>query len=662
MENKILKLRKLLDKYNYEYHVLDIPTIDDSEYDNLMRQLIELEQQNPQYDDPNSPSHRVGSVVLDQFSKQQHTIAMLSLGNVFNFEELDAFINKIENEIGECQYVCECKIDGIAMSLTYENNKLIQGVTRGDGIVGENVTNNIKTIKSIPLSIDYSDDLIVRGEVFMPKKSFEKVNQIRENNNEELFVNCRNAAAGSMRQLDSKVCASRQLDAFWYHLPQGDNYGIDNHYESLLFLEKQGFKVNKKYTKLCDNSKQIWEFITKLSSEKDHLEYDIDGVVIKVNEFDKQNMLGYTSKYPKWAIAYKFPAQEVVTKLEDIFLTVGRTGKITPNAKLQQVFVAGSKVGFAQLHNEDMIKLKDIRINDYVVVRKAGEIIPEVVKSLVERRDNTQVEYIFPTVCPICNHKLYRYENESHHYCINVDCEARVVESIAHFASRDAMNIDTLGIKKVEAFHKNGWLNTIQDIFSLNKFEQEICNAIGFKEKSYNNLIESIEKCKSNSLEKLINGLGIKQVGEKASKVLAKNFKDIDSLINASVEQLTEIDDIGPITAIAIYDYFRQENNIETIQVFKDNGVNLIYLGDEQKQSYFTGKNVVLTGSLNIFDRKHATKVLENLGANVVGSVSSKTSLVIFGENAGSKLSAANELNVDTMSEHEFVEMVKKYD
>ena len=428
MENKILKLRELLNKYNYEYQVLDKPTIDDVEYDNLMRQLIELEQENPQFDDPNSPTHRVGSIVLSQFEKVQHAIPMLSLGNVFNYEELSDFIDKIKKEIGECQFVAECKIDGLAMSLTYDSNEFIQGVTRGDGTIGENVTSNIKTVKSVPLKIDYANTLQVRGEIFMPKKSFNKLNKIREENGDELFANCRNAAAGSIRQLNSKVCASRNLDGFWYHVPQGEKYGIDNHYDSLMFIDKLGFKVNKKYTRLFNDVDEIWKFIMELSEIREQLPFDIDGVVIKVNNFKQQEKLGYTAKFPKWAVAYKFPALQVVTKLEDIFITVGRTGKITPNAKLEQVFVAGTKVGFAQLHNEDIIKSKDIRINDYVIIRKAGDIIPEVVSSIKERRDDSQIEYVFPTHCPICGHKIYRYEKEAHHYCSNVDCPARVVE------------------------------------------------------------------------------------------------------------------------------------------------------------------------------------------------------------------------------------------
>ncbi len=662
MENKILKLRELLNKYNYEYQVLDKPTIDDVEYDNLMRQLIELEQENPQFDDPNSPTHRVGSIVLSQFEKVQHAIPMLSLGNVFNYEELSDFIDKIKKEIGECQFVAECKIDGLAMSLTYDSNEFIQGVTRGDGTIGENVTSNIKTVKSVPLKIDYANTLQVRGEIFMPKKSFNKLNKIREENGDELFANCRNAAAGSIRQLNSKVCASRNLDGFWYHVPQGEKYGIDNHYDSLMFIDKLGFKVNKKYTRLFNDVDEIWKFIMELSEIREQLPFDIDGVVIKVNNFKQQEKLGYTAKFPKWAVAYKFPALQVVTKLEDIFITVGRTGKITPNAKLEQVFVAGTKVGFAQLHNEDIIKSKDIRINDYVIIRKAGDIIPEVVSSIKERRDDSQIEYVFPTHCPICGHKIYRYEKEAHHYCINVDCPARVVESIAHFASRDAMNIDTLGIKKVEAFHNNGWLNKIEDIFSLSKYETQICDAPGFGIKSYNNLIESIEISKQNSLEKVLNGLGIKQVGDKASKVLAKHFKNIDGLINAEIFQLETIRDIGSITAVAIYDYFNETSNLEMIQVLKDNHVNLIYLGEQVQESVFSGKNIVLTGSLSVYNRKEATALLEKLGANVVGSVSAKTSLVIYGESAGSKLKKANDLNIDTMSEDDFVSLVKQYD
>lgn len=661
MTERILELRKLLNQYNYEYHVLDKPTIPDTEYDQLLKELIELEALHPEMYDENSPTLKVGGTVLDSFVKVTHKRPMLSLGNVFNYEELKDFAMKVEREVGPCEYVAECKIDGLAMSIHYENGRFKQAVTRGDGVVGEDVTNNVKTIRSLPMNIPYQKELELRGEVYMPKKSFAILNRQREIDHEELFANCRNAAAGSIRQLDSKVAASRKLDAFWYHLPDGEEYGLKTHYDSLMWFKELGFKVNQ-YSVLCKDIEEVWKFIEEMTEKRAELPFDIDGVVVKVNDYAKQRQLGFTIKVPKWAIAYKFPAEEVKTRLEDIFITVGRTGKCTPNARLTQVFLAGTKVGFAQLHNEDMILSKDIRINDIVVVRKAGDIIPEVVRSCPEERDGTQLPYHFPKECPVCKGRLVRLEGEAHHYCQNPDCPARVVESIAHFASRDAMNIDGLGEKKVETFHNMGWLNSIEDIFCLENHKDEILNTPKFGQKSYDNLAQAVEHSKQNSLEKLICGLGIRQVGEKAAKILAQRFKNMDALMAAEISDLEEIKDIGRITAEAIVTFFDDPKQKEMIEFLKDKGVNMTFIQDETVESYFSGKTVVLTGSLQLFDRKEATALLEKMGAHVTGSVSKKTDLVIYGENAGSKLTKAEQLNIMIMSEEHFMEEVNKHE
>ncbi len=655
-ENRIKELRELITRYNYEYHVLDNPTIPDSEFDRLFRELIDLENKHPELYDPSSPTQKLGHAVLDSFSKVIHEKAMLSLGNVFSYEELREWANKIEKEYGRVEYCVEYKIDGLAMTLIYEDGLFTMAATRGDGITGEDVTNNVKTIKSVPMSIPYKQRYEIRGEVYMPKKAFVALNLQRQENGETLFANPRNAAAGSIRQLDSRIAASRGLDAFWYHVP--DDVNADNHYDSLIYAKKLGFKVNdgiKKYMSIED----IINWIKEVSEFRHDLPYEIDGMVIKVNSYATQKALGFTSRTPKWAIAYKFPPEEAITKIEDIFVTVGRTGKCTPNAKFKSVFLAGTTVSYATLHNEDFIKDKDIRIGDEVVVRKAGEIIPEVVRSLHEKRDGSQKEYIFPSFCPVCGSRIYRLENEAAHYCINNDCSARLVEGIAHFASRDAMNIDGLGVKKVELFYHAKLLNSFEDIYHLAEHKDELLSLNKFGLKSYENLITAIENSKSNSLERLIYSLGIRQVGEKASKILASEYLNMDKLLQADKESLSTIKDIGPITAEAIVDFFSEEQNIKMIEAFKEAGINMNYLGTKTNgESLFNHKTVVLTGTLASYTRSEAKKILEDLGANVAGSVSKNTDFVIFGQEAGSKLDKARSLNITCIDEEEFKEML----
>ena len=653
---RIKELRNLLKRYSYEYYTLDKPTVPDSEYDMLFRELQDLEEKHPEMYDPNSVTQRVGYEILSEFQKVTHERPMLSLGDVFSYDELRDWAKKITDVYGKVEFCAEYKIDGLAMSLIYEDGLFKHAVTRGDGITGEDVTSNVRTIQSIPMSIPYKQRYDIRGEVYMPKSSFNRVNRERLANGEEEFANPRNAAAGSIRQLDSRICASRGLDGFWYHVP--DDVNSDTHYGSLEYARKLGFIVNET-TSLFNDIEDVIRFIDDTQKIRHDLPYEIDGMVIKVNSYELQRQLGFTSRIPKWAIAYKFPAEEVRTKVEDIFITVGRTGKCTPNAKLTPVKVAGTTVSFATLHNEDNISDKDIRIGDTVIVRKAGDIIPEVVRSIKEERNGSQVKFIFPEICPVCGGRLYRFEDEAAHYCVNSECKARLVFSIAHFTERNAMNIDGLGEKRVEAFLNEGLLTSFEDIYKLFNRKDDILKMEKFGEKSYDNLIEAIENSKKNSLERLINGLGIRQVGEKAAKVLAAYFKNMDAFMNASQEELSNIHDIGPITAEYIREFFNEDSNREMIAQLKLLGVNMDYIDTSSKEeSVFTGKTVVLTGTLEHYSRNEATALLENLGAKVSGSVSKKTDYVIYGTEAGSKLDKANALGVTTLSEADFEKLL----
>lgn len=657
-ENRILFLRKELEKYSIEYYVYDNPSVSDQEYDRLMQELMTLEEKHPEMYDANSPSQRIIGQVLEGFEKVRHDSQMLSLGNVFNYEEIEEFVNRIQGSVKDAEFVVECKYDGLAMSLIYENGSFVRAVTRGDGLVGEDVSANIKTIQSIPMHIPERRHVEVRGEVYMPKKSFEELNERQKKNNQALFANPRNAAAGSIRQLDSGVCASRKLDAYWYYFQNAQDFGILTQQEALDRMRSLNFKVNPLY-KVCKNTKEIWEFIQSIQEKRNDLPYEIDGMVIKLNSLSDQRTLGSTAKVPRYATAYKFPAERVQTRLLDIVITVGRTGKITPNAVLEPVRIAGTTVSAAQLHNEDMILSKDLRINDIVVVQKAGEIIPEVVSSVKERRDGSQVPYVYPTHCPVCGSRLVRLEGEAAHYCINQDCPARVVESMIHFASRDAMDIDTLGDKKIEQLHEFGFLNSIEDIYFLHEHREELLEKRGYQKKSVDKMLETIETSKKQPLALLLYGLGIRQVGKKAAAILANYFVSMDALMKADVDTLVSINDIGPITAQSIVEFFKDESNQKLIQTLKEQGLNMIQEKQEIKASRFTNKTVVLTGTLEHYTRNEAKEILENLGANVSGSVSKKTDYVIYGTAAGSKLAKAQNLGVATMSEEEFVEEVE---
>ena len=659
MKERIEQLRKQINQYNYEYHVLDHPSVSDYEYDSLMKELIALETEYPEYQDDNSPSNRVGGVVLDSFNKVEHKRLMLSLSNAFSYEDLVDFDRKVREVESNYEYVVELKIDGLAMSLHYNNGRFQQAVTRGDGFVGEDVSSNVRTIRSIPMEIKYEGELEVRGEIYLPRKKFLQLNQERQEKGEELFANPRNAAAGSIRQLDSKIASSRGLDAFWYHLPEGEQYGLNSHEACLVWLEELGFKVNPE-RKVCKSVTEVWQFIESITDARENLAYDIDGMVIKVNRLDQQSELGFTARSPKWAIAYKFPPEEKETRVEEIFVTVGRTGRITPNAKLTPVFLAGSTISYATLHNEDMIKDKDIRVGDCVIIRKAGDIIPEVVKVLEDKRDGSQKVYVFPASCPECGKELVRYEDEANHYCINNDCPARVVESIAHFASRDAMEIEGLGVSRVEKLHQLGYLKSIEDIYSLKEKREELVALEGFGEKSYNNLVEAIEKSKENRLDKFLFGLGIKHVGNKASKILAKAYGSLERLMSATEEELTAIKDIGGITAQTIVSFFSNEANQEMIARFQEIGIDPKEEKKEVVENFFKDKKVVLTGTLTRMGRNEATDLLESYGATVSSSVSKNTDVVIYGESAGSKLDKARSLNVATVDEEAFIEIIEE--
>ena len=658
-KERIEEITKLLEKYNYEYYVLDNPSVSDAEYDRLMQELIALEKEHPEYLSPLSPSQRVGGQVQDEFKKVTHQRMMLSLANAFNEDDLYDFDRKIREVTGldKVEYMAEMKIDGLGMSLVY-NKRLLYAATRGDGTVGEDVTSNVITIKSIPSHIDCDGDFEIRGEVFMPKKSLQKLNAEREITGEPLFANARNAAAGSIRQLDSAIAASRGLDAFWYYFVNAKDFGIRYHSEALDFADKLGFKTNPE-RRICKGIDAVIDFINEYTQKRPTLAYDIDGIVIKVNDMSLYDKLGYTAKTPRWAIAYKFPPEEVITKLTDIIFTVGRTGKITPNAVLEPVRVAGSVVQRATLHNEDFINEKGLMVGDYVVLRKAGDVIPEVVRPVIERRDGTQRPFEMITNCPECGMPLIR--KDAMHFCLNPECPAKQIEGIIHFASKDAMDIEGMGEKVVEQFFNQGFFTNLVEIYSLFEHRDDIISLDGWQSKSIDNLLDAIEKSKQNSLEKLLFGLGIKEVGAKTAKTLSRIYGNLDALAKASEEELLEIPDVGPILAKSLTTWFANEKNQQLIEDLRNQGLNFNFLGNTSKaaNSYFSGKTVVLTGTLDSMGRKEATEILENLGAKVTGSVSKATDAVVAGHDAGSKLDKAQSLGVTVLSESEFLELIK---
>ena len=662
-ETKIEELRNLLNQYGYEYYVLDQPSVPDAEYDRLMQELLTLEEQFPELKTPDSPTVRVGGAVLDVFEKVEHRIPMLSLGNAFNEQDLRDFDRRVRQAVGEeVSYVCELKIDGLAVSLRYEDGLFVQGSSRGDGTIGEDITANLKTIKSIPLRLKEAVSIEVRGEAFMPKRSFESLNEARRERGEEQFANPRNAAAGSLRQLDPKIAASRRLDIFLYGIGNPEAIGAVSHSGGLDYLDHLGFKTNKERRK-CSTIDEVVEYINGWIEKRPHLPYEIDGIVIKVDSLAQQDELGTTAKSPRWAIAYKFPAEEVVTTLLAIELSVGRTGVITPTAILEPVKVAGTTVQRASLHNEDLIREKDIKIGDKVVVKKAGDIIPEVVNVLVEQRTGDEVDFHMPKHCPECESELVRLDGEVALRCINPKCPAQIREGLIHFVSRDAMNIDGLGEKVISQLFAEKLISDVADIYKLTREQLLALERMG--EKSVSNLLAAIEASKGNSLEKLLFGLGIRHVGAKAAKTLAQEFGSMERLSSASKDDLIAINEIGDKMADSIVSFFEQEEAKELIQELVAAGVNMEYKGAKpvspaELDSIFAGKTIVLTGKLERLTRSEAKEKIEALGGNVAGSVSKKTHLVIAGEEAGSKLAKAQELGIEVWDEEKLLEELNK--
>lgn len=658
VEKRIDELIKILNKASYEYYTLDNPSITDQEYDSYYDELVRLETNNPHLVREDSPTVRIGGEVIDSFKKVTHEVPMMSLGDIFNEDEVREFDARIRKTIKNPEYVCELKIDGLSVSLLYKNGKLVRGATRGDGTTGEDITHNVKTIKTIPLSLPQDIDIEVRGEIYMPKKSFENLNEDRRKNGEKEFANPRNAAAGSIRQLDSKIAATRNLDAFLYHLPLSANYNIHTHYEALEYMKELTFIVNPNIKKV-NTVDGILEYLDYWYQHRPELPYEIDGVVIKVNDLDDQKRLGFTAKVPKWAIAYKFPPEEVLTKLKDIEFCVGRTGKITPRADLDPVRLAGSIISSVTLHNEDYIKEKDIMIGDVIAIHKAGDVIPEVVCVKKERRTGEEIPFKMADKCPICNGELVRKEEESAYYCLNKNCDARNIEGLIHFASRDAMNLDGFGDRIIEDFYNIGYLQKIDDFYTLASHKEELKELEGFGEKSIENLLDSALNSKNNSLERLIFGLGIRHVGKKTALILAQQYRNLDLLMNAQYEELKDIPDIGDIIAESIVNYFSEKKNIDLIERLRSEQLNFEYIGKElQLDEMFSGKTFVLTGTLSI-PRDEAKEMIELRGGKVTGSVTSKTSVVIVGENPGSKYDKAVSLNIEIWNEEEFLAKVQ---
>ncbi|MGY3188941.1 NAD-dependent DNA ligase LigA [Lysinibacillus sp. TE18511] len=661
IEQRIAELNKLLHEYGHAYYVLDKPVVADSVYDQLLHELLVLEEANPSLIYPDSPTQRVGGAVVEGFKKVTHDYPMLSLSNAFNEEDLREFDRKVRQAIGDnFSYVCELKIDGLAISLKYENGVFVQGATRGDGVVGEEITTNLKTIRAIPLRLKEPITIEVRGEAYMPKKSFEKLNAQRTENGEELFANPRNAAAGSLRQLDPKIAASRQLSTFIYAIGgDGEAYGIDGHAEMLDYLEGLGCPSNKERQR-CSTIEEVLAFIEEWTENRPNLAYEIDGIVIKVDRYAQQDELGYTAKSPRWAIAYKFPAEEVVTTLLDIDLTVGRTGVVTPTAILAPVQVAGTTVQRASLHNEDLIRDKDIRLGDTVIIRKAGDIIPQVVGVLVEQRPEDSVPFVMPKNCPVCDSELIRIEGEVALRCVNPACFAQIAESIKYFVSRNAMNIDGLGDKVVEQLLRADLIHDVSDLYHLTVEQLVELERMG--EKSATNLVNAIQASKENSMERLLIGLGIRHVGEKAAKIVSEEFGTMEAVMTATEEQLVAIHEIGDKMASSLVEYFSNEDARAVIGRLAEVGVNMTYKGKKIEvvvgDNPFAGKTIVLTGKLEQLTRNEAKAKIEELGGIVTGSVSKKTDLVIAGAEAGSKLTKAEQLGIEVWNEDSLIEQL----
>ena len=657
MKERMDELIDYINKASYEYYVLDNPTITDQEYDDYYNELLSIEEKYPELKREDSPTNRVGGAVLDKFEKVTHDHPMLSFDDIFNEEEIILFDERIKKVVSTAHYTLEPKMDGLSGSLIYKNGILVRGATRGDGVTGEDITTNIKTIKSVPLRLTEDIDIEVRGEIYMSKKSFLEANREKVKNGEKEFANPRNAAAGSIRQLDSKVAAKRNLDFMAYFIPNPEDYGIKTQKESLEFLRKLGFVTNYKLNGYAKNVKDITNYIDSLSEKRDNLPFEIDGVVLKVDNLEDEKRLGFTSRVPRWGIAYKFPAKEVLTTLKEIKFTVGRTGKITPNAIFSPVHVSGSLVSKATLHNSDYCIDKDVRVGDTISIRKAGDVIPEVVEVKLDRRKEDSVPFKMIENCPMCNSVLVR--KDANHYCKNEHCPSRKIESLIHFSSRDAMYIEGFGESIVEDFYNLGYLKNIDDFYTLDKYKDELMLLEGFGEKSISKLLESASNSKKNSLERLLFGLGIRYVGKKTAKILSKYYKTMDNLIKADFDELKSINDIGDVIAKSIVDYFYDEKNINLINRLKDLNLNMRYLGEEVNTSNenINGKTFVITGTLSR-PRDEIKEEIEGLGGNVTGSVTKKTDYVIAGEKAGSKLTKATELGIRVLTEEEYNNML----
>lgn len=662
IKKRVEELRELINRYNHEYYVLDKPSVSDYEYDMLYNELKILEDKYPELVTEDSPTKRVGGEPLSSFGKFTHRVPLKSLDNVFQKEELFSFLNKVSREVGQPTFVVEKKIDGLSVTLTYENGYFRTGATRGDGYVGEDVTENIKTIKSVPLKLNRPVSLVVRGEVFMSHSSYEKANEEQAEKGHPLFANPRNAAAGSLRQLDPKVCARRNLDIFIFNLQEMEaGINVESHDEALSFLKELGFKISPGY-QVCRTPEEVWDCVERIGNERLKLPYDIDGAVIKVNKFSHREILGESTKSPKWAVAYKFPAEKKFTRLVNIEVNVGRTGALTPLAILEPVFLAGSTVQKATLHNEDYIREKDIKIGDVVEVMKAGDIIPAIVSVDKNARNDgfERKEFIMPGSCPVCGSAVVREEGEAAARCIGIECPARIFRGIVHFASRDAMNIESLGPSLIQRLLDEGFISNIPDLYMLYQRKEELVKLERMGEKSVNRLLENIENSKKNELYRLIFGLGIRHIGVASSKELAKRFKSMDNLQKATVEDLVAMDDIGYTTAVSIVEFFRMPQTVHTLAKLKEAGVNMEDkedLIDEDRR--FEGLNFVLTGTLPTLKRADAKKLIEDRGGKCLGSVSKNTDYVLAGEEAGSKLQKAQELGIKIIDEEAFWRMLE---
>lgn len=655
------KMDELIDLINYhsnKYYNEDTPEISDFEYDNLMKELMKIETEHPELKREDSPSTRVGGKPLDKFNQVTHKIPMLSLSNAYSAQDLRDFDKRVRESVNkDVEYVVEFKIDGLSVGLTYVDGVFKTGATRGNGVIGEDITQNLKTVKTIPLKIDDKEEIIVRGEVYISKENFEKINEQQEENGLQLFANPRNLAAGTLRQLDSKLTAKRPLDIFIFNLEYMQNEKFKTHSQSLEYLSNLGFKVSPNF-KMCKTIEDVIEHIEYWTVNRSDLSFEIDGMVIKVNDLEEREQMGYTAKSPRWAIAYKFPAEQKKTKLKDIIVEVGRTGTITPTAILEPVRLAGTVVARATLHNEDYINEKDIRVGDTVLVQKAGDIIPQVVEVIKEDRTGDEIKFHMPEKCPVCHEPTVRLEGEAAVKCINMSCPAQIRRGIIHFASRDAMNIDGLGESIISLLLDNKIIKDVADLYYIKK--EDIVNLERLGEKSATNLINAIEKSKNNDLYRLINGLGIKYIGVKGAKVLAKSFKSLDDIINSSIEELTNLEEFGEVMADSVVEFFNEDKNIVVINKLKEVGVNTLSSNSEDNglANIFDKMKIVLTGTLPTLKRNDAKELIEARGGKATSSVSKSTTFVLAGEEAGSKLTKANELGVTVIDEAKFLELL----